>query len=59
MIGECQGLVQQAVEAFEAVGTAPAESLFDYVYAQWPAALGEQRDMLLERVARREEASHE
>jgi pyruvate dehydrogenase E1 component alpha subunit len=59
LIGECQGLVQQAVEAFEAVGNAPAETLFDYVYAQWPAALAEQRDMLLERVARRQEASHE
>jgi pyruvate dehydrogenase E1 component alpha subunit len=51
--------VQQAVEAFDAVDNPPAETLFDYVYAQWPAALAEQRDMLLERVARRKEARDE
>src|SRR3990167_8647116 len=59
LIGECQGLVQQAVEAFEQAGTQPLDALFDYVYAQWPAALAEQRAMRRERVARREESRHE
>lgn len=57
LIGECQALVQQAVETFEAAGYQPAASVFDYVYAQWPAALAEQREMFRERVARREEGS--
>jgi pyruvate dehydrogenase E1 component alpha subunit len=57
LVGECQGLVQQAVEAFEAAGTQPPAAAFDYVYAQWPAVLGEQRDSFLERAARRQAAS--
>ena len=57
LIGECQALVQQAVETFEAAGNQPAASVFDYVYAQWPAALAEQRETFRERVARREEGS--
>ncbi len=52
LIGECQAEVQRAVEAFENAGNQPAESVLDYVYAKWPAALAEQREMLLERVAR-------
>ncbi|WP_408636858.1 pyruvate dehydrogenase (acetyl-transferring) E1 component subunit alpha [Pseudomonas aestuarii] len=57
LIGECQAQVQQAVEAFEAAGNQPLESVFDYVYAQWPAALAEQREQFLERAARRGEGS--
>lgn len=57
LIGECQALVQQAVDAFEAVDEPPAEAALEYVYGQWPAALAEQREMLLERAARREAAS--
>lgn len=50
---ECQALVQHAVDNFEAAGTQAPESVLDYVYAQWPAALAEQREMFLERLARR------
>jgi pyruvate dehydrogenase E1 component alpha subunit len=49
--------VQQAVEAFEAVGDPPAEAALNYVYEQWPAALAEQREMFLERAARRTAAA--
>jgi pyruvate dehydrogenase E1 component alpha subunit len=57
LIGECQALVQQAVEAFEAVAEPPAEAALEYVYAQWPTALAEQREMFLERAARRKAAA--
>jgi pyruvate dehydrogenase E1 component alpha subunit len=57
LIAECQALVQQAVEAFEAVDAPPTEAALEYVYAQWPAALAEQREMLLERAARRKAAA--
>ena len=50
---ECQALVQRAVDNFEAAGTQAPESVLDYVYAQWPAALAEQREVFLERLARR------
>jgi pyruvate dehydrogenase E1 component alpha subunit len=46
-------LVQRAVDNFEAAGTQAPESVIDYVYAKWPAALAEQREGLLERAARR------
>jgi 2-oxoisovalerate dehydrogenase E1 component alpha subunit len=59
LVGECQAQVQRAVEAFEAAGEQPVDSVFDYVYAQWPAALAEQREALRERAARREEKHHE
>jgi len=59
LVAECQGRVQQAVEAFEAVTCPAPQAAFDYVYAQWPAALTEQREMFLERASRREEGSHE
>lgn len=52
LIAECQALVQQAVEAFEAAGNQAPETVFDYVYAQWPAVLAEQRELFLERAAR-------
>ncbi|NBA95023.1 pyruvate dehydrogenase (acetyl-transferring) E1 component subunit alpha [Pseudomonas sp. R5(2019)] len=52
LVNDCQAQVQQAVERFEAAGLQPAESLLEHVYARWPAALAEQREELLERVAR-------
>ncbi|CAE6895654.1 Pyruvate dehydrogenase E1 component subunit alpha [Pseudomonas marincola] len=58
MINTCQAQVQAAVDAFEGVDAAPVESIIDYVYAQWPQALAEQREDLLERASRRE-AEHE
>ncbi|WP_397449726.1 pyruvate dehydrogenase (acetyl-transferring) E1 component subunit alpha [Pseudomonas sp. NA-150] len=60
LISECQALVQQAVEVFESAGTQAPESIIDYVYARWPEALAEQREWLLERVARHaRSADHE
>ncbi|NQD93699.1 pyruvate dehydrogenase (acetyl-transferring) E1 component subunit alpha [Pseudomonas sp. CrR25] len=59
LVGECQALVQQAVEAFEAVADPAPETAIDHVYAQWPTALAEQRELFLERAARREERRHE
>ncbi|MDH0895069.1 MULTISPECIES: pyruvate dehydrogenase (acetyl-transferring) E1 component subunit alpha [unclassified Pseudomonas] len=53
LIGECQARVQRSVEAFESAGQQPVESIIDHVYARWPTALAEQREMLLERAARR------
>jgi 2-oxoisovalerate dehydrogenase E1 component alpha subunit len=53
LISECQGLVQQAVNAFDNAGTQAPESVMDHVYAQWPAALAEQREWFLERALRR------
>jgi pyruvate dehydrogenase E1 component alpha subunit len=53
LISECQGLVQRAVDNFEAAGLQAPESVMDHVYAQWPQALAEQREEFLERVARR------
>lgn len=58
LIGECQALVQSAVDAFETSGTQSVETVLDYVYAEWPAALADQREMLLERAARRAGGVH-
>jgi len=54
LIGECQALVQQSVDNFEAAGTQAPASVMDHVYAKWPAVLADQREDFLERVARRE-----
>lgn len=59
LIAECQALVQQAVDAFEDAGQQPPEAALTYVYAQWPVALAEQREMLRERAERRQESGHE
>lgn len=60
LIGECQALVQQAVDNFEGAGNQAVASVIDHVYAQWPAVLADQREALLERAARREGgAGHE
>ena len=53
LVGECQALVQQAVEAFEAVGEPAPHAAIEHVYARWPAALAEQREWLTERAQRR------
>ncbi|MBD8492447.1 pyruvate dehydrogenase (acetyl-transferring) E1 component subunit alpha [Pseudomonas syringae] len=60
LIAECQAQVQDAVSAYESRAPQPPESVMDHVYAQWPAALAEQREWFMERVARREGGqSHE
>jgi pyruvate dehydrogenase E1 component alpha subunit len=52
LIADCQAQLQAAVLAYEAIGQQPAESAMDYVYAQWPAALADQRELLQARAAR-------
>ncbi|SFB23611.1 pyruvate dehydrogenase (acetyl-transferring) E1 component subunit alpha [Azotobacter beijerinckii] len=52
LLADCQAEVQRAVENFEAAGVQPLGSVFEHVYARWPAALAEQREMLEERLAR-------
>ena len=59
LIADCQRQVQTAVDNFEATDTQEVASVVDHVYARWPAALSDQREMLLERVARREAHDHE
>lgn len=59
LIAECQREVQAAVERFDNAGREGPEAVLDHVYARWPAALAEQRDLVLERAARREESRHE
>ncbi len=59
LVAECQQRLEQAVAAYEAHSEPTAQSLFEHVYAQWPQALAEQRENLLERVARRAGGEHE
>ncbi|SEP90266.1 pyruvate dehydrogenase E1 component alpha subunit [Azotobacter beijerinckii] len=58
LLADCQVEVQRAVENFEAAGVQPLGSVFEHVYARWPAALAEQREMLEERLARRQGGEH-
>ncbi|GAB3389469.1 thiamine pyrophosphate-dependent dehydrogenase E1 component subunit alpha [Azotobacter armeniacus] len=58
LIADCQAEVQRAVEAFEASGVQPLVSVLEHVYARWPVALAEQREMLEERLARRQGGEH-
>ncbi len=58
LIADSQAQVQQAVAAYEALEAQPALAALEYVYAQWPAALSDQRELLLERAARRVQAEH-
>jgi len=52
LIAELQGLLQQAVERFEATAPRPPQALFEHVYAQWPQALAEQRESFQQRLLR-------
>ncbi|MBX9755577.1 MAG: pyruvate dehydrogenase (acetyl-transferring) E1 component subunit alpha [Pseudomonadaceae bacterium] len=56
LIADSQAQVQQAVAAYEALEPQPALAALEYVYAHWPAALSDQRELLLERAARRVQA---
>jgi pyruvate dehydrogenase E1 component alpha subunit len=58
LIAECQAQVQKSVDAFDATGLQPPESVMDHVYAKWPSALAEQREWFLERTARRAGGDH-
>ena len=49
----CQARIEAAVARFEAIAAPSPESLFEHVYARWPAALAEQRDAWRERMAQR------
>jgi len=44
---ECSAKIMQSVEAFLNIPAQPATAIVDYMYAQWPAAWHEQREMLL------------
>ncbi|MCK9503477.1 MAG: pyruvate dehydrogenase (acetyl-transferring) E1 component subunit alpha [Porticoccaceae bacterium] len=54
---EVQEAVAKAVAAYQQLPPAVPESLFEYVFAEWPAAYAWQRDMLRHRVARMAEPS--
>lgn len=58
LIADSQAQVQQAVAAYEALEPQSALAALEYVYAQWPAALSDQRELLLERAARRAQAEN-
>ena len=52
LVAACQAQIQDAVAAYESLSVQPAQAALDYVYGQWPQALAEQREWLLERAAR-------
>lgn len=52
-VADCQARIEAAVARFDAIAAPSPESLFEHVYARWPAALAEQRDAWRERMAQR------
>jgi 2-oxoisovalerate dehydrogenase E1 component alpha subunit len=56
LIADCQRQIQQAIEVFEATPEQAPEAVLEHVYAQWPLALAEQREWILQRAASRAEA---
>lgn len=58
LVADCQAEVQRAMETFEAAGVQPLVSALEHLYARWPAVLAEQREMLEERLARRQGGEH-
>jgi len=54
LLEDCHRQINAAIAAFEAASPQPPQALLDYVYASWPKALAEQRDLLQERAARRQ-----
>ena len=52
LIADCQAQLQAAVLAYESIDQQPVESVMDFVYSQWPAALADQRELLQARAAR-------
>lgn len=59
LITECQAQLQEAVDDFEQTPAQDWSSVLEHVYAQWPAALAEQREWLAERAARAAGGEHE
>ncbi len=60
LVAETQTELQQAIDAYEATPAQDLQEVFLHVYADWPAALAEQREQFAERVARRTQgADHE
>jgi 2-oxoisovalerate dehydrogenase E1 component alpha subunit len=47
LIAECKQQIEEAVQAYLATPPQPVSSLFDYLYAELPAALAGQRDAVL------------
>jgi pyruvate dehydrogenase E1 component alpha subunit len=54
MIEDCNTKIDAAVEAYEAIPPQPAEAMFDYLYAELPAALEEQREAVIAAAGRNE-----
>ncbi|MBV2133764.1 pyruvate dehydrogenase (acetyl-transferring) E1 component subunit alpha [Pseudomonas sp. MAP12] len=60
LVAETQAELQQAIDAYEATPPQDLQEVFRHVYADWPAALAEQREQFAERVVRRTQgADHE
>jgi 2-oxoisovalerate dehydrogenase E1 component alpha subunit len=57
LVTACQVQIQQALAAYEAAPAPAPQAAIDYVYKQWPQALAEQREWLLERAARSQQAA--
>jgi pyruvate dehydrogenase E1 component alpha subunit len=53
LVKECEEEVERAVEAYLATPPQPAESIFDYLYAELPDALAPQREAMLREASRR------
>jgi pyruvate dehydrogenase E1 component alpha subunit len=53
LVEECGEEVERAVEAYLATPPQRAESIFDHLYAELPAALGPQREAMLREASRR------
>jgi pyruvate dehydrogenase E1 component alpha subunit len=51
MIKECNALVEAAAEAYLSLPAQPPETMFDFLYAQLPESLHEQRERALRRAA--------
>jgi pyruvate dehydrogenase E1 component alpha subunit len=51
LVEECRNLVEEAVAAYLATPPQPPEAMFDFLYAELPESLRQQRDALLARAA--------
>ena len=54
LITECEAEVEEAAEAYLITPPQSAESMFDHLFAELPATLGEQRSALLKEAAGQE-----
>ena len=52
LIIDCQTRVQEAVTAYQSASSQPAESMFDYLFAELPIVLEKQRTAVIDKAAR-------